>query len=479
MFASSFNPAVRPPSRGGAAKNYFLPVPSGFSLQVFKAPTMSARPYAAKVDLDYRPMARVDSQSRQQSGHVPRQQEPTRKLLKAPPPEEPGFAKRSYEHKPSSGRYAIHAGPVPDTYIYERSISSKAEYPYSPSDVTSECDSIFSVNTQISSGSSSSSVTDSPPNTRMLQIRAASPSPEQSHSRSPHSYHPRSMSTFPLGHSCPSCGEASPPSRTSSMTVNKGSYTPYPSRPLPTPPVSARVRKDSILLASERSIMSYDTRQHSTSLKHGERVPFPAPPVDEQGRNSMGMQLSRSSSLKGNLSITIPPPPGLDLVPGGHYEYPPVQGPVLDNESNYRPPGIPHRRNFDGDHTQVLPQRPVCPVNIPRSVRWCDDLICPSPIFPNQRRKGWFNRRGDQLWRNDGSYRAPAPGEAYPPDLEGYPEPGNGWQNEEGTRIDISHRLIPKPPLRSVLKPTNYKCQDGIIAGYLTAVPSSPTSDDE
>lgn len=433
---------------------------------------MSARPYAAKVDLDYRPMARADSQSRQQSGHVPRQQEPTRKLLKAPPPEEPGFAKRSYEHKPSSGRYAIHAGPVPDTYIYERSISSKAEYPYSPSDVTSECDSIFSVNTQISSGSSSSSVTDSPPNTRMLQIRAASPSPEQARSRSPPLYHPRGMSTFPLGHSCPSCGEASPPHRSSSMTANKGCYNTYPSRPLPTPPVSARVRKDSILLASERSITSYDTRQHSTSVKHGERVPFPAPPVDEQGRNSMGMQLSRSSSLKGNLSIAIPPPPGLDLVPGGHYEYPPVQGPVLDTEPNYRPHSIPHRRNFDGDHTQAC-------LAVARSVRWCDDLICPSPIFPNQRRKGWFNRRGDQLWRNDGSYRAPAPGDVYPPDLEGYPEPGSGWQNEEGTRIDINHRLIPKPPLRSVLKPTNYKCQDGIIAGYLTAAPSSPTDDDE
>ncbi|KAG1814996.1 uncharacterized protein BJ212DRAFT_1481535 [Suillus subaureus] len=447
MFASSFNPAVRPPSRGGAAKNYFLPVPSGFSLQVFKAPTMSTRPYAAKVDLDYRPMTRANSQSRQQSGHVPRQQEPTRKLLKAPPPEEPGFTKRSYEHKPSSGRYAIHAGPVPDTYIYERSISSKAGYPYSPSDVTSECDSIFSVNTQISSGSSSSSVTDSPQNTRMLQIRAASPSSEQLRSRSPPSYHPRGMSTFPLGHSCPSCGEASSPPRTSSMTTNKGNYIHYPSRPLPTPPVSARVRKDSILLASERSIMSYDTRQHSTSLKHGERVPFPAPPVDEQGRNSMGIHPSRSSSLKGNLSITIPPPPGLGFGPRWSL--------------------------------RALPQRAMCPAAVARSVRWCDDLICPSPIFPNQRRKGWFNRRGDQLWRNDGYYRTPAPEDAYPPDLEGYPEPGCGWQNEEGTRIDISHRLIPKPPLRSVLKPTNYKCQDGIIAGYLTAAPSSPTSDDE
>ncbi|KAG1731627.1 uncharacterized protein EDB91DRAFT_713982 [Suillus paluster] len=473
MFPPSFNPAARPPSRSGAAKNYFLPVPSGFSVQVFKAPAMSARPYAAKVDLDYRPMARADSQSRQQSGHVSRQQEPTRKLLKAPPAEEPSFAKRSYEHKPSSGRYAIHPGPVPDTYIYERSMSSKSEYPYSPSDVTSECDSIFSVNTQISSGSSSSSVTDSPPNTRMLQIRAASPSSEHCRSRSPPSYHHRSMTTFPQGHACPQCNEASPPSRASS---NKGDYIPYPSRPLPTPPVGARVRKDSILLASERSMPS-DTRQHSTLLKHGERVPFPAPPVDEQGRGSTGTQLSRSTSLKGNLSIAIPPPPGLDLVPGGHYEYPPLQGPVLDNEPIYRPPGVPHRRNFDGNQTQ--PPRSLCPIPLARSVRWCDDLICPSPIFPGQRRKGFFNRRGDQLWRNDGAYRLPPPGEAYPPDLDGYPEPGEGWQNEEGTRIDIGHRLIPKPPLRSVLKPTNYKSQDGIIAGYLTAVPSSPTSDDE
>ncbi|KAI6016187.1 hypothetical protein EDC04DRAFT_559990 [Pisolithus marmoratus] len=58
----------------------------------------------------------------------------------------------------------------------------------------------------------------------------------------------------------------------------------------------------------------------------------------------------------------------------------------------------------------------------PRSVRWCENLICPSPILPSQRRKGWFNRRGDQLWRNDGSYRPPPPGEAYPPDLDDYPE---------------------------------------------------------
>lgn len=317
-------------------------------------------------------MARVDSQSRQQSGHVPRQQEATRKLLKAPPPEEP--AKRSYDYKHGSGRYAIHAGPMPDTYIYERSVSSKSEYRYPPSNVT-ECDSIFSVNTQISSGSSSSSVTDSPPNTRMLQIRATSQTSEQTRARSPPSYQPRNVANFPPGHSYPSYSDTSPPSRPSSTTANQGDYTPYPSRPLPTPPVSARVRKDSILLASERSRPSEDAaayaRQNSTS------------------------QMSRSSSLKGNLSIAIPPPPGLDVVPGGHYEYPTGQGPVLDIESVYYPPNSTHRRNSDGDHTHILPPRPVRSNTTPSTrVRWCDDLICPSPILPSQRRKGWFNRRG-------------------------------------------------------------------------------------
>ncbi|KAI9568020.1 hypothetical protein HD554DRAFT_1999734, partial [Boletus coccyginus] len=87
-----------------------------------------------------------------------------------------------------------------------------------------------------------------------------------------------------------------------------------------------------------------------------------------------------------------------------------------------------------------------------RSVRWLEELVCPSPILPSQRRKGWFNRRGDQLWRNDGSYKPPAPGEDYPEELDDYPEPFEGWQNEDGVRIDVNRRLIPKAPPRPVLK---------------------------
>lgn len=117
----------------------------------------------------------------------------------------------------------------------------------------------------------------------------------------------------------------------------------------------------------------------------------------------------------------------------------------------------PQRRLSDGDRTD----RPTFSFNPPsgpgrnaafsRCVRWDENLICPSPVFPN-RRKGWFNRRGDQLWTNEGGYKPPPPGNEYPLDLEEYPEYGEGWMNESGVRIDMTHHLIPKAPLRSALK---------------------------
>ncbi|KAJ7258394.1 hypothetical protein B0H12DRAFT_1014929 [Mycena haematopus] len=114
----------------------------------------------------------------------------------------------------------------------------------------------------------------------------------------------------------------------------------------------------------------------------------------------------------------------------------------------------PQRRRSDG-FGSVVPPRPPTPVQTvaaPRNVRWNENLVCPSPIFANQRRKGWFNRRGDQLWTNDGAYKPAPPGQEFPPDLRDYPPYGNGWMNEEGVRIDMGHRHIPKVPLRSALK---------------------------
>ena len=67
-------------------------------------------------------------------------------------------------------------------------------------------------------------------------------------------------------------------------------------------------------------------------------------------------------------------------------------------DQGYVPPEQPTQRRYsDGDKNP--PPRPVqvsgrSSAPLVRSVRWTENLICPSPIFPSQRRKGWFNRRG-------------------------------------------------------------------------------------
>ncbi|KAL0578770.1 hypothetical protein V5O48_003223 [Marasmius crinis-equi] len=128
---------------------------------------------------------------------------------------------------------------------------------------------------------------------------------------------------------------------------------------------------------------------------------------------------------------------------------------VANPPSNSMPPPPPEPRRRYSDEQQTFSRAPVRPTidTMPsRTVRWNKDLICPSPILACHRRKGWFNRRGDQLWTNGGSYRTCPTGQEYPPDLDSYPEFGEGWMNEEGVKIDMMHRLIPKVPKRSALK---------------------------
>lgn len=88
-----------------------------------------------------------------------------------------------------------------------------------------------------------------------------------------------------------------------------------------------------------------------------------------------------------------------------------------------------------------------------RSVRWTEGLVAPTPEPSMPRPKGWFNKRGDQLWCNDGRYKAAV--HEYPRHLRDYPEVGEGWMNEHGVRISITHRRMPtqgaRPP-KGVLK---------------------------
>jgi len=76
-------------------------------------------------------------------------------------------------------------------------------------------------------------------------------------------------------------------------------------------------------------------------------------------------------------------------------------------------------------------------------VRFNDDPVVPPPIRV-ERRKGWWNKRGDQLWDNDGTYMPAHDDETYPSDLQDHPEPGTGWMNEEGMKIDMKLRIVRK-----------------------------------
>ncbi|KAG6861058.1 hypothetical protein C0995_004400 [Termitomyces sp. Mi166 len=180
----------------------------------------------------------------------------------------------------------------------------------------------------------------------------------------------------------------------------------------------------------------HETPTHTVAVPDRSQTPFPAPLREPQRRYSDSDSSVASHSTYGpayaSHSGASVPLPGISIVP----EAPRTTEPQ------------PQRRYSDGE-SNVADRTSL---TLFRTVRWNENLICPSPIFAHQRRKGWFNRRGDQLWTNDGAYKPSAPGQEYPPDLDGYPEHGEGWMNEQGVRIDMAHRLIPKVPLKSALK---------------------------
>ena len=122
----------------------------------------------------------------------------------------------------------------------------------------------------------------------------------------------------------------------------------------------------------------------------------------------------------------------------------PHQSPVsIEMPLRNSPSPRSRRRSFDFG-------KPPSPLNSNgRTVRFRDDPVSPSPPA---RRKGWWNRKGEQLWDNDGAYAAAPEHDQYPSDLRNYPEAGTGWMNEEGVQIDMKRRLVRKKPLRSALK---------------------------
>ncbi|KAG5351788.1 hypothetical protein C0989_004942 [Termitomyces sp. Mn162] len=190
------------------------------------------------------------------------------------------------------------------------------------------------------------------------------------------------------------------------------------------------------ITSSSSARIRSETAAHTTAAPDRPQTPFPTPLREPQRRYSDSDSSVASHSTYG---------PAYASSSGGNL---PPTGTSTATEASRTTEPQSQRRYSDGESN--MPDRTS--VTLFRTVRWNENLICPSPIFAHQRRKGWFNRRGDQLWTNDGAYKPPTLGQEYPPDLDGYPEHGQGWMNEQGVRIDMSHRLIPKAPLKSALK---------------------------
>ena len=266
----------------------------------------------------------------------------------------------------------------------------------------------------------------------------------------------------------------SPPSRMKETFVHHSDYV------VPDHPNDVRDQ------AKHNSQPATPSSNRDTQFSHRQNLPVGQPSSKSGGAtasyptvNSRNATQEVPSSHSRLSYFEVPAAPnGLQTRPYNKLSMPVKAGGASSSNSSdqeFVPPEQPTQRRYsDGD--QNPPPRPVessgrSSAPLMRSVRWTENLICPSPVPASQRRKGWFNRRGycfficieksilinlssDQLWTNDGVYKPSSAGEEYPPEFDDYPEHGDGWMNEENTRIDMSHRLIPKPPLRSALKQT-------------------------
>ncbi|KAL1742467.1 hypothetical protein HDZ31DRAFT_43183 [Schizophyllum fasciatum] len=251
-----------------------------------------------------------------------------------------------------------------------------------------------------------------------------------------------------------------------------------PLMPMPIPPLirerseSPRDRRTSTSHRDRRDSVSASLRDRRDSTPTSPRdqrmasltvrEPINIPPNHRVGTNAISRRPSTSSPIRPSAASPVRHSHPAPIYPPEPAHAPPAEYRESRQRNSRRfsdtdapaprssspdplpvPPPSNRRRHSDGEQT---------PTDGFRGVKWREGLVLPSPILTRDRRRGWYNRKGDQLWTNEGAYRPVLPGEEYPPDLDGYPDAGEGWMNEEGKRIDMQHRLVPKPPLRSVLK---------------------------
>lgn len=291
-----------------------------------------------------------------------------------------GFDQLALTRTKSNKPYGIVPSAIPDTYIYERSISSMSDLPGSPSSSSSsDSDSIVGVSPyslEVSSTRASSSTETLDATAYSAQNRdtlTASAPPPYGNSRGPVIPPSGRQAMADISNTCSSRhisgahvndnGERSAP-RVAGQTSQA-----YPAPSIPPP-----------------------SRRNSDERTGRPAAPvLPLPPALSR-RDSR----SRSISPTGNVTEAEPT---LRLPPGLQHAAPSIypNGPTSTLQRANSSPTVSLTQRNPQDVTKPPLTRGMSNPETPaakRCVRWTEDLVCPSPIPVEQRRKGWFNRRG-------------------------------------------------------------------------------------
>lgn len=364
-----------------------MEVPRGFSVHVFKTPSPPAyaQPIAAKADY---PQNRTPSPGRK--GSYPPRPDPARKPSYSRGTDYFGDQVNDYDRSLDLTRtkqqkpYSIYPGAIPDTYIYERSISSVSDLPGSPS----------------SSSSSDTDSIDTP--IERCSIRATS-----------------SVETLEATLYATADGQLSPGGTSPYSAFYSSAPITAAARPVVVPPLSLSAKyvddDDSTVVSDgpELPRVAGPTPVYPTTAAVPSSTPLLVPPPVRRNSDERSAprvqapQLTRRDSAQPSSRTTSPSAyvaandTSVRLPPGLQYAGPAPMGRSMSRRPSTSSPVSPTGSNGQRSPMGEQPsfsrvQSGSAEAQIPakRCVRWTEDLVCPSPILASQRRKGWFNRRG-------------------------------------------------------------------------------------
>lgn len=212
------------------------------------------------------------------------------------------------------------------------------------------------------------------------------------HAEAPHQAFPPPRQTFPEPRQTfPEARQTFPEQRHAIPESRHSVPEPTLPQPASADPLLRRVRRDSLSVAHNRLDASHQ------AVPKVVQAPTPAVlPTDIVAKEAEVRQVTppRRNSMDDAQALTLRASTSTRhrRESNAHRETPPSR------EETPRPGSlkamVKEERTRSGQRRHSDGERMVLQIEQRKSLRWNDNLICPSPIFADQRRKGWYNRRG-------------------------------------------------------------------------------------